>query len=84
MREAGYADVGVSSVGPLAMTGETATLQFLRRVGDEGAVPAAVGLAPRDRWKRGSEGLASTRTWARPCGLSARRFRDSPDLRPEP
>lgn len=36
MREAGFTDFRVTSVGPLAVTGETATLQYLRRVADEG------------------------------------------------
>ncbi len=36
MRAAGFADFRIASVGPLAVAGETATLQFLRRVADEG------------------------------------------------
>ncbi len=39
MRGAGFADFRVVSVGPLALGGETATLQFLRRVADDGRFP---------------------------------------------
>ena len=39
MRNAGFADFRVTSIGPLAVTGETATLQYLRRVADEGRFP---------------------------------------------
>ncbi len=39
MRDAGFGDFRVTSLGPLAVTGETATLQYLRRVADEGRFP---------------------------------------------
>lgn len=39
MRDAGFADFRVTSVEPLAITGQTATLQYLRRVADEGRFP---------------------------------------------
>ena len=39
MRAAGFGDFRVTSIGPLAVTAETATLQYLRRVADEGRFP---------------------------------------------
>ncbi len=39
MRDAGFADFRVTSVEPLAIAGQTATLQYLRRVADEGRFP---------------------------------------------
>ena len=39
MRDVGFADFRVTSVEPLAITGQTATLQYLRRVADEGRFP---------------------------------------------
>lgn len=39
MRDAGFGDFRVTSLGPLAFSGETATLLYLRRVADEGRFP---------------------------------------------
>lgn len=39
MRDGGFGDFRVTSVAPLAVTGQTATLQYLRRVADEGRFP---------------------------------------------
>jgi hypothetical protein len=39
MGEGGFADFRVTSVAPLTITGQTATLQYLRRVADECRFP---------------------------------------------